>query len=66
MKASELRGQTAGALRELLLEQRREQFRQRMRKATGQLEGTHVVRQTRRDIARIKTALRQLNDGVDR
>ncbi len=66
MKASELRGQSVDALRKLLLEQRREQFRQRMRKATGQLEGSHVVRQTRRDIARIKTVLRQMNDGVER
>lgn len=66
MKASELRGQTADALRTLLLEQRREQFRQRMRKSTGQLERTHEMRQTRRDIARIKTVLRQLNDGAER
>lgn len=66
MKASELRGQTVEALRKLLLEQRREQFRQRMRKSTGQLEGVHAVRQTRRDIARIKTVLRQLNDGAER
>ncbi len=66
MKASELRGQSADALRKLLLEQRREQFRQRMRKATGQLEGTHVVGQIRRDIARIKTVLRELDEGVGR
>jgi large subunit ribosomal protein L29 len=62
MKASELRGQSAEALRKLLLERRREQFLQRVRKATGQMDGTHVVRQTRRDIARIKTVLRQLGD----
>lgn len=66
MKASQLRGQSAEALRKLLLERRREQFRQRMRKATGQLEGTHVARQTRRDIARIKTVLRQLSEGAGR
>ncbi len=66
MKASELRGQSAEALRKLLLERRRDQFLQRMRKATGQMEGAHVVRQTRRDIARIKTVLRQLDDGAGR
>lgn len=66
MKAKELRTQSAEHLQKLLLEQRREQFRQRMRKATGQLEGVHVVRQTRRDIARIKTVLRQLTEEAGR
>lgn len=63
MKASELRDQTTEALRALLLERRREQFRQRMQKATGQLEASHVIRITRRDIARINTVLRQRKQG---
>ena len=29
----------------------------RMQKATGQLNQTHLIRQTRRDIARVKTEL---------
>jgi large subunit ribosomal protein L29 len=66
MKASELREQSPEALRALLLERRKEQFRQRIQKATGQLEASQAIRQTRRDIARIKTVLQQLNDRTDR
>lgn len=66
MKASELREQSPEALRALLLERRKEQFRQRIQKATGQLEASQSIRQTRRDIARIKTVLQQLNDRTDR
>jgi large subunit ribosomal protein L29 len=63
MKASELREQSTEALCALLLERRRDQFRQRTQKATGQLEASHVIRATRRDIARIKTVLRQRKQG---
>lgn len=66
MKASELRQQSPEALRALLLERRKEQFRQRIQKATGQLEAGQSIRQTRRDIARIKTVLQQLNDRTER
>ncbi len=66
MKASELRDQSPEALRELLLQRRREQFRLRMQQATGQLEANHVIRQTRRDIARIKTVMQQMKDGAGR
>jgi|AutmiccommunBRH9_1029481.scaffolds.fasta_scaffold06617_2 large subunit ribosomal protein L29 len=66
MKASELRGQSPEVLRAMLLERRKEQFRQRIQKATGQLEANQLIRQTRRDIARIKTVLQQLNDRTDR
>ena len=66
MKASELREQSPEALRVLLLERRKEQFRQRIQKATGQLEAKQSIRETRRDIARIKTVLQQLNDRTDR
>lgn len=60
MKASDLRGQSVESLRKLLLEQRHEQFRQRMKGATGQLDANHVMRVTRRDIARIKTVLNEM------
>ncbi len=36
-----------------------EQFKLRMQKSTGELNQTHLVKETRRDIARIKTVLRQ-------
>jgi large subunit ribosomal protein L29 len=44
-------------LNELLLGLRKEQFNLRFQKATGQNEGVGRVRQTRREIARVKTVL---------
>ncbi len=57
MKAQDLRGKTADELNDELLTLRKEQFNLRFQKASGQLENTARVRQVRRDIARIKTAL---------
>jgi len=42
-----------------LIAQLDSQFKLRMQKNTGQLNQTHLLKQTRRDIARIKTVLRQ-------
>ncbi|MDO6683636.1 MULTISPECIES: 50S ribosomal protein L29 [unclassified Oceanobacter] len=57
MKASELKEQSVAELKSQLLELLGEQFKLRMQKATGQLGQTHLVSQTRRDIARVKTVL---------
>ncbi|SFX68941.1 50S ribosomal protein L29 [Marinospirillum alkaliphilum] len=57
MKAQELRGKSADELKEQLHNLLREQFQLRMRKVTGQLGQTHVLKQLRRDIARVKTVL---------
>jgi len=57
MKASELRNKSAEELRKELLSLREEQFKLRMQKAVGQLGQTHLLRQSQRDIARIKTVL---------
>lgn len=35
------------------------QFKLRMQKTTGQLNQTHLLKQSRRNVARIKTVLRQ-------
>lgn len=59
MKASELKEKTVEQLQEELLGLRREQFNLRMQAATGQLNQTHMMKQVRRDIARIKTILTQ-------
>ncbi len=59
MKASELREKSAEELNDELISQRKEQFKLRMQAKTGQLGQTHLLKQARRDIARIKTALRQ-------
>ncbi|WOG27475.1 MULTISPECIES: 50S ribosomal protein L29 [unclassified Endozoicomonas] len=59
MKAAELREKTVEQLNEELVTLLRDQFNYRMQKATGQLSQTHLLKQTRRDIARIKTALNE-------
>lgn len=57
MKASELREKDVAALNEELLNLRKEQFQLRLQKATGQLGQTHLMKQTQRDIARVKTIM---------
>ena len=59
MKASELREKAADELSVELLKLREEQFKLRMAKSTGQLGQTHLLQQTQRDIARVKTVLQQ-------
>ena len=59
MKAKELHEKSPKDLHKELLALRREQFNLRMQQATGQLSGTHQFGAIRRDIARIKTVLRE-------
>ena len=61
MKASELREKSVEDLNQELLELRREQFNLRMQQATGELSHHHEHRRVRRDIARLKTVLNELN-----
>ncbi|MCA6061170.1 MULTISPECIES: 50S ribosomal protein L29 [Oceanospirillaceae] len=57
MKASELKNKSVAELQSQLEELLSDQFKLRMQKATGQLGQTHLIGQTRRDIARVKTVL---------
>jgi large subunit ribosomal protein L29 len=59
MKASELKDKSVEELNNELKGLLREQFNLRMQKGTGQLAQPHLVRQVRRDIARVKTVLNQ-------
>ena len=59
MKASELRDKSEAELKESLLKLLRYQFNLRMQKGSGQLGQSHLLGQTRRDIARVRTVLRQ-------
>jgi large subunit ribosomal protein L29 len=59
MKADELRGKDREELLEELLNLRREQFNLRMQQATGQLSRSDQYRKVRRNIARVKTVLRE-------
>lgn len=59
MKASELKAKTVEELNTELLELLKAQFSYRMQKATQQLANTSQLRKVRRDIARVRTILRE-------
>ena len=59
MKAAEIRDQDEKELAEELVRLRREQFNLRMQAATGQGGRPDQFGKVRRDIARIKTVLRE-------
>lgn len=59
MKATQLREQSVEELTAQLHTLLEGQFKLTMQKATGQLAQTHLLKQTRRDIARVKTVLRE-------
>jgi large subunit ribosomal protein L29 len=63
MKASELRDKSPQELSQELLKLRKEQFNLRMQKASGQLGQPHLLGETRRDIARIKTIMAEKRHG---
>ena len=58
VKAVDLRAKSVDELKESLLSLRKEQFNLRFQQASGQLENTAQARRVRRNIARIKTILR--------
>jgi large subunit ribosomal protein L29 len=59
MKASELREKSVEELNGELITQLESQFKLRMQSSTGQLGQSHLLKQVRRDIARIKTVLNE-------
>lgn len=59
MKATELRDKSVDELNKDLVDLRKEQFNLRMRKATGQLNQSHLASKVKRDIARVKTVLNE-------
>ena len=59
MKAKELREKSVEELNAELLNLLREQFNLRMQSASGQLQQTHLLKQVRRNVARVKTLLTQ-------
>jgi large subunit ribosomal protein L29 len=63
MKIAELRGKNDAELSGLLLELRRKQFNMRMQRGSGQPVRPSDVRETRRDIARIKTIMTERRSG---
>ena len=59
MKASELRELTTEELNQRLREQYETLTRFRIQEVTGSVENVRAMRNTRRDIARLKTLLRE-------
>ena len=59
MKIQDVRDLSADQLLDQLLDLKKEQFNLRFQAATGQMEKPHRVGEIRKDIARIKTVMRQ-------
>ncbi|GMA64077.1 50S ribosomal protein L29 [Alicyclobacillus fastidiosus] len=64
MKATELRGLSSEELASRVEQLKDELFNLRFQLATGQLENPMRIRQVRKDIARVKTVLRQRELGI--
>tara|TARA_R110000868_G_scaffold253035_2_gene509757 strand:- start:2010 stop:2204 length:195 start_codon:yes stop_codon:yes gene_type:complete len=64
MKANELIQKNADELNVELLALLKEQFNLRMLKGTGQLPKSTSLKNVRRDIARVKTVLKQKGSSV--
>ena len=58
-RVSDLNAMSADQLQDELLKLKKEQFNLRFQRATGQLENTSRVREVRRDIARVRTLIRE-------
>jgi len=59
MKANELREKTDEELRELERQLAEDVFRLRLQRGADELKDTGAVRQNRRDLARVKTIIRE-------
>lgn len=59
MKASELKDKSVEELQQTQIELLEEQFKLRMKSASGQISKTHELGVVRRNIARVKTILRE-------
>jgi large subunit ribosomal protein L29 len=59
MTAAEIRDMTVEEIEDRIIQSREELFRLRFRGATQELENPALLRQLRRDVARLKTVLRE-------
>jgi large subunit ribosomal protein L29 len=65
MKTSELRGKSRAELQEALHELLKEQFNLRMQRGTGQFSRPHLMKDVRRNIARVKTVMNEQQRAGD-
>lgn len=61
MKIADIKAMSMDQLKDELLKLKKEQFNLRFQQATGQLEKTAEFKIVRRNIARVKTVMRELN-----
>jgi large subunit ribosomal protein L29 len=69
VNATEIRDMTSEEIQDRIAQLQEERFRLRFRSATQQLENPMLLRNLRRDIARLKTVLRERelqNQGTSR
>ena len=59
MRAEEIRDMSDAEIEDKIAQSQEELFRLRFRSATQQLENPSLIRKLRRDVARMKTILRQ-------
>lgn len=59
----ELREKSVQELGDELLKLRKEHFNLRMQKASGQLGQVHLLKETKKDIARVKTLMQEKRNG---
>ena len=63
MDIADIRAKTVDELTDALEGLKKEQFNLRFQRATQQLENPSRIRQVRRDVAKIKTALREKREA---
>jgi large subunit ribosomal protein L29 len=57
LEAKDLRAKSVAELNEVLQSLQKDQFNSFLKKNTGQLNQSHVLRETRQNIARVKTLI---------
>ena len=57
MQVDELRQKTSEELAEALTVELKEQFKLRMQKSSGEFNQTHLIKLSRRNVAKIKTVM---------
>ena len=62
MKATDLRAKSADELQAEVLRLQKEHFALRMQRASGQLGQSHLLKAVRRDLARVKTIMKEASD----
>ena len=66
LKVEDIRRMTADQMDDEILKLKKERFNLRFQRATGQLENTARLRETRRDIARLKTIAKQKRSATSK